>query len=106
AVSYGDDGLLQRGLVVRHLALPGHREDTAAVLRSLSALLPVPDILLSLMRQYTPEFAPRTAPKNLLRRLTSFEYEAALSMATELGFQGFTQGKDAASAVFTPNFHS
>ena len=106
AVRYGDDGLLKHGLVVRHLALPGCRKDTEAVLKSLANLLPVSDILLSLMRQYTPDFAPRTAPKNLLRRLTSFEYETAASLATDLGFHGFTQGKDAASSVFTPDFHS
>ena len=106
AVRYDNNGLLKRGLVVRHLVLPGCRKDTENVLKSLSELLPVPHILLSLMRQYTPEFAPRTAPKNLLRRLTSFEYEAALCLATDLGFQGFTQGKDAASTIFTPDFHS
>lgn len=106
AVTYGEDGMLQKGLVVRHLALPGLREDTAAVLHSLAETLPTSDILLSLMRQYTPDFAPRTAPKHLLRRLTSFEYEKALALARDLGFKGFTQGKEAANAVFTPDFHA
>ena len=104
AVTFDGDGMLRRGVVVRHLVLPGCREDTAAVLRSLSKLLPTGEILLSLMRQYTPDFAPRTAPKHLLRRVTSFEYDTALALAEELGFEGFTQGKDAASRAFTPDF--
>ena len=103
-VAFGEDGMLKRGVVVRHLVLPGCREDTAAVLRALAKLLPTGEVLLSLMRQYTPDFAPRTAPKHLLRRVTSFEYDAALALAEELGFEGFTQGKDAASKAFTPDF--
>ncbi len=106
AISYGDDGMLKGGVVVRHLVLPGLRDDTAAALKSLAKTLPVSDILLSLMRQYTPDFAPRTAPKHLLRRVTSFEYDTALALAQELGFEGFTQGKDAASTAFTPDFHA
>ena len=105
AVRYDNNGMLQRGMVVRHLVLPGCRADTAAVLKALADILPVSDILLSLMRQYTPDFAPQTAPKHLLRRVTTFEYEQALLEAERLGFTGFTQGKDAASAAFTPDFH-
>ncbi len=104
AVRFDSDGMLQGGMVVRHLLLPGCRQDTAAVLKALAKALPVADIRLSLMRQYTPDFAPRTAPKNLLRRVTTFEYQAALSLAAELGFVGFSQGKDAATAAFTPDF--
>ena len=105
AVRYDKNGMLQRGMVVRHLVLPGCRADTAAVLNALAKMLPVSDILLSLMRQYTPDFAPQSAPKHLLRRVTTFEYQQALLEAERLGFTGFTQGKDAASAAFTPNFH-
>ena len=105
AVRYDKNGMLQRGMVVRHLVLPGCRADTAAVLNTLAKTLPVSDILLSLMRQYTPDFAPQSAPKHLLRRVTTFEYQQALLEAERLGFTGFTQGKDAASAAFTPNFH-
>ena len=106
AVRYDENGMLQRGTVVRHLVLPGCREDTAAVLETLAKTLPVSNILLSLMRQYTPDFAPQTAPKHLLRRVTTFEYEQALLEAERLGFIGFTQGKDAASAAFTPDFNT
>ena len=106
AIRYAQDGMLQKGMIVRHLVLPGLKEDTAAVLRSLAQALPTSHILLSLMRQYTPDFAPPNAPKHLLRRLTSFEYDKALALAKALGFEGFTQGKEAASAAFTPDFRA
>lgn len=103
-VRYGADGLLKSGIMVRHLVLPGCREDSIAVLERVAETLPVSDILLSLMRQYTPEFAPADAPRNLRRRLTSFEYDTVMERAVELGFDGFFQGKESASAAFTPDF--
>ena len=97
-------GMMQRGVIVRHLVLPGCRADSLAVLEKIAATVPVGDIRLSLMRQYTPDFAPESAPKNLKRRVTSFEYERVMARAVELGFEGFFQGKEAASAAYTPDF--
>ena len=96
--------ILKRGLVVRHLVLPGCREDSIRVLEELADLLPTEDILLSLMSQYTPEFALDTPYKNLHRRVTTFEYSSVVKKAQELGFDGFIQSKDSASAKFTPDF--
>lgn len=96
--------ILKKGLVVRHLVLPGCREDSIKVLEELSRLLQKEDILLSLMSQYTPEFALDTPYKNLHRRLTSFEYASVVKKAQELGFDGFIQSKESASAKFTPDF--
>ena len=101
---FDSEGILQKGVVVRHLLLPGYREDSFAALEILAKTLPVTDIRLSLMRQYTPDFAPPTAPKSLLRRVTSFEYDAVLEKAVSLGFLGFSQDKSAATAAFTPDF--
>ncbi len=103
-VRYGTDGMLKSGIMVRHLVLPGCREDSIAVLERIAATLPVSDILLSLMRQYTPEFAPADAPRNLRRRVTSFEYDSVMARAVALGFDGFFQGKESASDAFTPDF--
>ena len=104
AVQLDSEGMLTRGVVVRHLVLPGNRHDSMAVLRHLASILPVGDIRLSLMRQYTPDFAPRTAPKSLLRRVTDFEYSSVADLASALGFEGFLQGRDAATAAYTPDF--
>ena len=99
-----ENGIAKRGLIVRHLVLPACREDSKAVLRYISEFLPVEDVTLSLMRQYTPDFANVDAPKNLKRRLTSFEYEDVLNYALSLGFDGFSQGKESAKTDYTPSF--
>lgn len=98
------NGIATRGLIVRHLVLPSHREDSKRVLEHLAKILPSEDVTLSLMRQYTPDFVNSDAPKNLKRRITSFEYEDVLSYALSLGFDGFSQGKESAKTDFTPNF--
>ncbi|MBQ9783068.1 MAG: radical SAM protein [Clostridia bacterium] len=106
AAQTDEAGLLQKGLVVRHLVLPGNRKDSIAVLECLAALLPVRDILLSLMSQYTPEFAMDSPYGELHRQVTTFEYNSVLQRAQELGFTGFMQSKSSASPLYTPNFFS
>ena len=100
-----ENGIATRGLIVRHLVLPACREDSKAVLKYISEILPPEDVTLSLMRQYTPDFADADAPKNLKRRLTSFEYEDVLNYALSLGFDGFSQGRESAKTDFTPKFN-
>ena len=104
AVQFDADGMLKRGVTVRHLVLPGSRKDSIAVLEKIAETVPVSALRLSLMRQYTPDFAPKDGPKALLRRVTSFEYNEVLERAQALGFLGFFQGKESASDRFTPDF--
>ena len=75
-----------------------------AVLKTLSDTVPTEHVRLSLLRQYTPDFAPRSAPKNLLRRVTTYEYEQVLKKALSLAFDGFKQQKNAATVDYTPDF--
>ena len=100
-----ENGIAKSGLIVRHLVLPSHRDDSKAVLNHISEILPANEVTLSLMRQYTPDFADEGAPKNLKRRLTSFEYDDVLNYALSLGFDGFSQDKESAKKDFTPNFN-
>lgn len=102
---FGDDGMMKKGVIVRHLVLPGQRKDSIAVLRSLAERFGTDAFLISLMRQYTPAFAMDCADPALHRRVTSFEYESVVEEADRLGFRGFTQEKGSADAAFTPNFH-
>lgn len=99
-----ENGIAKKGLIVRHLVLPSCREDSKNVLKYLSEILPVSEVTLSLMRQYTPDFATESAPKNLKRKLTSFEYNDVLEYALSLRFDGFSQGKESAKTDFTPDF--
>lgn len=96
--------LLSRGVVVRHLVLPGCRKDSFRVLEEISKLLPVSSMLLSLMSQYTPDFVDSEKYPELGRRVTSFEYDSVAKRAEELGFDGFFQSRNSASAEYTPKF--
>lgn len=104
AVRFDGDGMLTRGMIVRHLVLPGCRKDSMAVLRELAALLPPTGIRLSLMCQYTPDFAMDCPYPNLHRKLTSFEYSSVLALADELGFDGYRQSLESVGAQYTPDF--
>lgn len=98
-------GILQKGVIVRHLVLPGCRKDSIDVLRKISEIRGERDMRISLMRQFTPDFLPEGNEfSSLRRRLTSFEYESVLKVADELGFEGFSQDASSATADFTPNF--
>ena len=101
---FGEDGRLLRGVLVRHLVLPGHRQDSIALLRALASELGADRVLLSLMSQYTPDFAPPECEKNLHRRLTTFEYESVRAEANRLGFSGYAQSRASASADYTPKW--
>ena len=96
-----DSGIAKRGVIVRHLVLPGHRDDSIAVIRLLAARFP--SVKLSLMRQYTPEFN-RSEYRELSRRVTTFEYNSVLDEAVRLGLDGFIQDPDSATTAYTPDF--
>ncbi len=99
----GDDGLMKKGVLVRHMVLPSARLDSANVLRTINEAVPIDKIYISIMRQYTPDFAPPEI-KELRRRITSFEYDFVISEAEKYGFNGFSQDKSSAEKSYTPNF--
>jgi len=103
-VKFDEDGLMTSGVMVRHLVLPTCRKDSMEVLKTLASLLPVPDIRLSLMSQYTPDFVDKTAYPELARRVTSFEYNSVLDLALSLGFEGYFQSRTSAKKDYTPEF--
>ncbi len=109
-VQFDEAGMLTRGVILRHLCLPGYRADSIAVLRQAAEAITaaggeIPDVRLSLMRQYTPEpWIDGTLPRSLTRRVTSFEYESVLAEAQALGFLGYTQEKTSAVCSYTPDF--
>ncbi len=98
-----ENGIAQKGVIVRHLVLPGHRDDSVAVLEGISRVINVKDIRLSLMSQYTPFYTGDAFPE-LRRRTTTYEYRAVLDRAVELGFTGFCQDRRSAEKEYTPDF--
>lgn len=100
-----DPRLLESGVLIRHLVLPSQRRDSADALSALAKIIDPSDVLISLMSQYTPDFAKDSEYKELHRRITSFEYSYVCEKALELGFDGFMQSKDSASKKYTPDFN-
>lgn len=101
--TFSKDGMMQSGLLIRHLVLPGYSKASVSVLQWLADHLSK-DTYISLMSQYTP--CGRTyADKHLCRRLTSAEYDRAVAAFWDCGFHnGFMQARTAASADFIPAF--
>ncbi len=102
SLQMGEDGMLRRGVIVRHLVLPGERRDSERLLRWLAQAVPVEDIFLSLMSQYTP--CRPMERKALNRRLSTFEYNWVRDIAQGLGFSGFGQERSSAREEYTPPF--
>ena len=94
---------LVRGTVVRHLILPGQVENSLRCLDWLGAHFNPGEILVSLMRQYTPMEATKDMPP-LDRRITDEEYDAVLCWMYLNDLEGFIQEDEAADAAFIPDF--
>ena len=97
------DGIMQNGLIVRHLVLPSHREDSIRVLDALHNALPKDGFMLSLMSQFTPTENCKNYPE-INRRVTTFEYNRVAEHAAKLGFRGFMQERSSAKEEYTPPF--
>jgi putative pyruvate formate lyase activating enzyme len=88
-----EEGIARRGILVRHLVLPGHVDNSLAVLKAIREHIS-PYVPLSLMAQYTPTPAVGHHPQ-LGRRLSRKEYEQVVNVACDLGFEEiYTQEVD------------
>ena len=97
-----EDGLLTRGVVIRHLVLPGYLDNTRRVLDWIAETFTPGDVLVSLMSQYTPT-ANMTG--RLARRVTAAEYRAAADYMRNCGItDGFVQERTSAEEAYTPAF--
>ena len=99
-----ETGMIQKGVIVRHLVLPGHVKNSKAVIKYLLETYK-DQILISIMNQYTP--MPQVAEDPLLsRKVTKREYEKVIDYALELGMEdGFIQEGEAAKESFIPEFN-
>lgn len=98
-----EDGIIKKGVIIRHLALPSHRADSVKILEWISENLPKGDILISLMSQYTPVYKS-FQHKEISRKISTFEYNFIIDKAVELELDGFTQEKSSAVSDYTPDF--
>ena len=98
---FDEDGLIKKGVIVRHLCLPGERKNSIRAMEILGENFKSDEICLSVMRQYTP-IAGMTGA--LSRTITTFEYESTVKVAEKYGFQGYYQSAESASDAFIPDF--
>ncbi len=98
---FNGEGILQKGILVRHLCLPGLTGQTKAVLDFIAETMGH-DTYVSLMHQFVPQPG---SDKPLNRRLSDREYERVSQYMLNLGLEnGYLQGADAAISEYTPSF--
>ncbi len=102
-LQFTPDGQLKRGVIIRHLVLPGHRHESMRVLDWIHETFG-DTVQISLMNQYTPMY--RAAEhKGMNRRLTTFEYQSVVDHALNLGITHcYVQQGRTADTKFVPHF--
>ena len=98
-----EGGLLRRGVVIRHLLLPGGLGEAKAAMDWVSRQFPPGAVLFSLMSQYVPWGVAKSTPP-LNRPLRPSEIRAAQGYMADVGLEGFVQEAGADSAGFIPPF--
>ncbi len=99
-----EQGIMQQGVCIRHLILPGHTKNTLEVINWVANTFPKGSVLFSLMSQYTPTPAVCHHPQ-LHRRITKREYEKCVDAMWEAGLtHGFVQELSSAKEEYVPPF--
>ena len=101
--TFDQRGIMQSGVIVRHLVLPNHRHDSIRLVRELAGEFDKDELLVSIMSQFTPVYKA-FEHKKLSRRTSTFEYKSVVDEVAALGFDGFFQKRDSASEDFIPEF--
>lgn len=102
-IEFDQNVLMQKGLIVRVLILPGHVDDAKNIINYLYSTFGN-NIFISIMNQYTP--VNKCKYDNLNRKVTEEEYDEVINYAIELGVENaFIQEGDAAEESFIPDFN-
>lgn len=104
SAQFSEDGMMEKGVVVRHLLLPGYLENAKAVVDYVYGRYG-DRVFLSLMNQYTPLPQVKDYPE-INRKVTEEEYDELVDYAIELGVEnGFVQEGETAEESFIPDFN-
>lgn len=99
---FDNGGMMQKGVIVRHLVLPGQIENTVGALRDIASV--DKSLYVSLMGQYFPTDNVKDHP-TLSRRITQDEYDKAIDAFFASGLcNGFSQELDSATEEYVPDF--
>lgn len=100
---FDEEGIMKKGLLIRHLLLPGQEKDSRKILEWIAGKMS-PDTYVSVMGQYTPVYRAQEYPE-LNKKITKAEYEDIIEYFFSVGLHnGFMQGLDAAEKTFIPDF--
>ncbi|MEE1126161.1 MAG: radical SAM protein [Acutalibacteraceae bacterium] len=100
---YDDNGIMQKGVIIRHLVLPANTKNSIAVLDTIYENFGN-EITVSLMSQYTPCGIADKYPE-INRKITKREYQKVLTHLEALGFDGFAQELSSATTSYIPDFN-
>lgn len=104
AAAFDEEGMMKKGLIIRHLMLPGMSSESIRVLKWIRENLP-DDVLVSLMSQYTPCYRSSRYPE-IHRRITRREYDRVVEAFLEMGFDnGYVQERESAVEAYIPDFN-
>lgn len=102
---FDDNGVMKKGVIIRHMVIPGQKDDSIRLLCWIKDNLPENQFQISLLSQYTPFYRSHEYPE-IDRRITSYEYNKVLDTAIELGLvDGYMQKKSSAREEYTPPFN-
>lgn len=98
------NGIIRKGLIIRHLILPGYTKESMSVLDWISENLPK-SVYVSLMSQYTPFYAAEKHPE-INRPITRREYEKVVDHLYRLGLEeGYVQERQSSDTQYIPDFN-
>ena len=95
---------MKKGVIVRHLVLPNHRQDSIKLMKWLGENFASDEILVSIMSQYTPVHRASDFHE-INRRTSTFEYNSVCAVLQEYGFNGYYQQKSSANVDYIPEFY-
>lgn len=103
----GEEDMLKKGVIIRHLVLPGCVSNSKKVLKTIRDTFG-DDVIVSIMNQYTPlDLAALKDYPELCRKVTAEEYDEILEYALDIGMNSaFVQEDEAAVESFIPNFEN
>lgn len=102
-IEFNDKNIMTKGVIVRHLVLPGHTRDSKRIVEYLYKTYGN-DIFISILSQFTPVSGLENFPE-INRKVTEEEYDKVVDYAIEIGVEnGFIQEGDVAKESFIPDF--
>ncbi len=101
---YDSDGLMKKGLLIRHLVLPSNRADSMEILNWIAETFGTENVVVSVMSQYIPTYNS-VLHKEINRRVSTFEYNKVMKCVSDLGLKGYMQDRSSSEEGYTPLFN-